>query len=95
MKIVGIEDSTFIVRNGADSGKQMEGYRIHLQGPLQHSGVGVSVENVWCRKAVGDAFFAMYPDIDSVIGVEVQPLYNRGARSPSALMPLTVPAAKK
>lgn len=85
MVIVGIEDSTFTPRDG---GQKMEGYRIHLEGPLQHDGCGISVESVWCRKSVGDAYFSRFESLNDVLGQEVQPLYNRGARSPSALLPL-------
>lgn len=88
MKIVGIEDSTFTPRDGGD---KMVGYRLYLEGPLQHDGVGIAVESVWCRKSVADEFFSRFDSLDQVLGQEVQPLYNRGSRSPSALLPLTVP----
>lgn len=95
MRIVGIEDSTFTGRNGADAGQKVEGYRLFLEGPLEHEGVGIRCESVWCRKAVGDEYFCRFDSLDDVLGQEVQPLYNRGARSPSALLPLAVPAKAK
>lgn len=93
MTVVGLQDSSFTAKDG--SGKVIHGYRFHVQAPISEGGVGFRCDSFWCSKEVGDTVVSNFPDLDSVLGADIQPLYFKGGRSPTAIILQSHPAAAK